>query len=207
MPDKELIVRRAGSAAPNAPLVVLLHGRGSDEQSLLGLAEVLPPELAYAAPRGPVALPGGGHTWFENAGLGRPLPESLNASIATVTAWLDAEAAGRPVIPVGFSAGALFGGGLLLSDPDRYAGFGLLLGALPLHAGLPTAGRPWAGKPVLALHAEADEVMPAELMAEAWRWVHEESGAQVTGRIVAGGHEVSAESVGLLRSWLAGLFD
>ncbi len=112
------------------------------------------------------------------------------------------------MVPVGFSAGgALFGGGLLLSDPGRYAGFGLLLGALPLHAGLSTQGHPWTGKPVLAVHAEADEVMPAELMSEAWRWVHEESGgATVTSAIVAGGHTISVETAGLLSDWLTGLF-
>jgi len=201
------VVQRAGSTAPDAPLVVLLHGRGSDENDLIGLAEVLPEHLAVAAPRGPVALPDGGYTWFENAGLGRPLPESLNTGIRWLTDWLATVApSARPIVPVGFSAGALFGGGMALTDPTRYAGYALLMGALPLDAGLTTSGRPWSGLPVLALHAEADEVMPAELMAQAWRWVHEDSGATLTSGIVPGGHTVGREVGDRLAGWLTGLF-
>jgi phospholipase/carboxylesterase len=36
------VVASGGSTDPVAPLVVLLHGRGSDEQDIVGLAEALP---------------------------------------------------------------------------------------------------------------------------------------------------------------------
>lgn len=39
------------SADPNAPLVVLLHGRGSNEAGIIGLADHLPPGPTYAAVR------------------------------------------------------------------------------------------------------------------------------------------------------------
>lgn len=202
----EPVVLWAGSDAPSAPLVVLLHGRGYDENGLTGLTEALPADLAYAAPRGPIALPDGGYTWFENEGLGRPRLESLAGSVTWARGWLDLVApAPRPVVLVGFSAGALFGGALALSDPSRYAGFGLLLGALPLSAGLRTENEPWAGLPVLAVHADRDEVMPQDLMTETWRWVHQDSGAAVTSQRVAGGHAISAETAAAVAAWLTGL--
>lgn len=201
------VVIRAGSTAEDAPVVVLLHGRGADENDLIGLAEQLPQHLTYLAPRGRVNLPDGGYTWFENAGLGRPLPESLQATIDWFSTWLAAEVPGpRPVVLIGFSAGALFGGSLLFAEPQRYRGFGLLMGALPLQSGFATSGRPWAGIPVLAVHAEHDEVMPKELMTAAWQWVHDESGADVTSRIVPGGHAIGADTVELLRDWISEVF-
>lgn len=203
----EPVVLWAGSDAPSVPLVVLLHGRGYDEKGLIGLTDALPADLAYAAPRGPIALPEGGYTWFENEGLGRPRPESLAGSVTWARGWLDLVApAPRPVVLIGFSAGALFGGALALTDPSRYAGVALLLGALPLSAGLNTNNEPLTGLPVLAVHADRDEVMPAELMTETWRWVHQDSGAALTSQRVAGGHAITQETETAIAAWLTGLF-
>lgn len=43
------VVATAGSEDPAAPLVVLLHGRGSSEADIIALADYLPPGPAYAA--------------------------------------------------------------------------------------------------------------------------------------------------------------
>src|SRR6476619_8536816 len=53
------VVATAGSTDPAAPLVVLLHGRGSHEREILGLADRLPTGPAYAAVRAPIAEGGG----------------------------------------------------------------------------------------------------------------------------------------------------
>ena len=45
----EPVVATAGSTDPRAPLVVLLHGRGSAEGEIIGLAGALPAGAAYAA--------------------------------------------------------------------------------------------------------------------------------------------------------------
>ena len=48
-----------GSTDPSTPLVVLLHGRGSDEREILSVAPHLPEGPAYAAVRAPIAEGGG----------------------------------------------------------------------------------------------------------------------------------------------------
>lgn len=53
------VVATFGSTDPSAPLVVLLHGRGSNEREMLGLASQLPEGAAYAAVRAPIAEGGG----------------------------------------------------------------------------------------------------------------------------------------------------
>jgi phospholipase/carboxylesterase len=88
---------------PSLPLVVLLHGRGSHEQEIIGLAGHLPAGASYAAVRAPIAE-GGGFAWFANRGIGRPVAESLAATMQWFRAWLDGVAPeGRPVALVGFS--------------------------------------------------------------------------------------------------------
>ena len=82
------VVVTRGSTDPDSPLVVLLHGRGSDEQAIIGLADLLPEGAAYAAVRAPIAE-GGGFAWFANRGIGRPIAESLDATITWFRGWLD----------------------------------------------------------------------------------------------------------------------
>ena len=122
---------------------MLLHGRGSHEREILALADHLPAGPPYAAVRAPIAE-GGGYAWFANRGIGRPVAESLRATMDWFRGWLDDVApAGRPVVLVGFSGGAAFAGGLVLDDPARYAGAAILYGTLPFDAGVPSTPAGW----------------------------------------------------------------
>ena len=150
-----------GNPGADGPLVVLLHGRGSNEHDIIALADDLPAGVAYAAVRAPISE-GGGYAWFANRGIGRPVAESLADTMAWFGAWLDEVApAGRPVVLVGFSGGAAFAGGLVLDDPSRYAGAAILSGTLPFDAGVPTTAGRLDGVPVLVAHGDADNVIPA----------------------------------------------
>jgi len=164
-------VATGGSTDPGAPLVVLLHGRGSHEREIISLAEHLPTGPAYAAVRAPIAE-GGGYAWFANRGIGRPVPESLRATMDWFRAWLDGVApSGRPVVLVGFSGGAAFAGGLLLDDPARYAGAAILYGTLPFDAGVPATPARLAGVPVVVVHGEQDTVIPRDLLDRTWQYL------------------------------------
>src|ERR1700746_3609359 len=64
-------------------LLVLHHGRGSDEQDLIGLGAVLDPEgrLHVVAPRAPLQLPGSpGYHWYLVPRVGYPDPETFEAA-------------------------------------------------------------------------------------------------------------------------------
>jgi phospholipase/carboxylesterase len=198
-------VATAGSADPAAPLVVLLHGRGADEQSILALAGHLPEGAAYAAVRAPIAE-GGGYAWFANRGIGRPIAESLADTMAWFRAWLDEVApAGRTVVLVGFSGGAAFAGGLVLDDPARFRGAAILYGTLPFDAGVPvTAGR-LRGVNVFVAQGEQDVVIPRELLDRTWDYVTGGSGAIARTRRDPGGHGITPETVAALGDWVASL--
>ncbi|KQY62588.1 MULTISPECIES: luciferase family protein [unclassified Nocardioides] len=197
------VVTVAGSTDVTAPLVVLLHGRGADESSILALSEQLPEGPAYAAVRAPITE-GGGYAWFENRGIGRPVEESLAETIAWFRKWLDEVApAGRPVIPIGFSGGAAFAGGLVLSDPARFAGVAVLNGTLPWDAGLPVDVAHLAGLPVFLVHGEQDFVIPADLTRRTWDYLTGDSGSATLARRDPGGHVISHETVAELADWLS----
>ena len=197
------VVATRGDLDPSAPLVVLLHGRGSDERAILELTEHLPAGPAYAAVRAPIAE-GGGYAWFANRGIGRPVEASLRATMDWCRAWRDGGAApGRPVILGGFSGGAACAGGRGLDDPARYAGAAILYGTLPFGAGLATDPAQLAHLPVLVAQGDDDHVIPRELLDRTWSYLLAESGAPTVAMRDAGGHRLTAAVVHELARWIA----
>jgi phospholipase/carboxylesterase len=64
-------------------LLVLHHGRGTDESDLFGLADLLDPQrrLVVAAPRAPLTLPGlPGFHWYTVPRVGYPDPETFHGA-------------------------------------------------------------------------------------------------------------------------------
>jgi phospholipase/carboxylesterase len=196
------VVAWHGQQDGERPLVVLLHGRGSNEADIVALADHLPTGLDYAAVRAPIAE-GGGYAWFANRGIGRPVAESLADTMAWFRTWLDEAApAGRPVVLVGFSGGAAFAGGLILDDPSRYTGAAILFGTLPFDAGVPTTNDRLAGLPVLGVHGDADVVIPRELLERTWTYLHDDAGSATTGVREPGGHGLTMATVDSVARWL-----
>src|SRR3954452_20495063 len=79
-------LERQGAAAP-AGLLVLHHGRGTEERDLLGLADALDPErrLRVVTPRAPLSLPGSpGYHWYLVPRVGYPDPETFEAARAAL---------------------------------------------------------------------------------------------------------------------------
>ena len=191
-----------GSTDPPAPLVVLLHGRGSNETEIIALADHLPKELAYASVRAPISE-GGGYAWFANRGIGRPIAASIADTMAWFRTWIDGVAPiGRTVFLVGFSGGAAFAGGLILDQPKRYAGAAILFGTLPFDADIPTTPGRLEGLPVFVAHGDADTVIPRDLLDRTWAYLDSDAGSITTGVRDPGGHGLSTNVVAQLQRWL-----
>lgn len=197
------VVSTFGSTDRDAPLVVLLHGRGSNDRDIISIAPHLPTGPAYVAVRAPIAE-GGGFAWFANRGIGRPIASSLESTTRWFRTWLDSVAPiGRPVILVGFSGGAAFAGGLALGDPARYAGAAILYGTMPFDAGVPIDAGRLAHLPIFIAQGDGDRVIPAELLSRTWEYVTGESGAPADAHRDPGGHGLSAPIVSALGEWIA----
>src|ERR671910_3812869 len=75
-------LERAAGAEPEG-LLILHHGRGTDERDLLGLADLLDPErrLRVVTPRAPLTLPGSpGYHWYVVPRVGYPDPQTFEAA-------------------------------------------------------------------------------------------------------------------------------
>src|SRR4029453_9071858 len=92
---------------------------------------------------------------------------------------------------------------LLLDDPARFAGAGILYGTLPWDAGVPTDTGRLAGLPVFVAQGDQDQVIPPELLARTWGYLLTDSGAAPYARRDPGGHGLTAETVAELGGWLS----
>jgi phospholipase/carboxylesterase len=82
---------RPAAGAPTG-LLVLHHGRGTNELDLLPLGDVLDPQrrLHVVTPRGPLTLPGSpGYHWYVVPRVGYPDPETFHAAFAALAAFHD----------------------------------------------------------------------------------------------------------------------
>ena len=81
---------RPAAGDPEGALV-LMHGRGADENDLFPLFDLLDPErrLVGLSPRGPLSLPPGGAHWYAVAQIGYPDPGTFWATYPALTEWLD----------------------------------------------------------------------------------------------------------------------
>ncbi|QXP70615.1 phospholipase [Polaribacter sp. R2A056_3_33] len=64
MSDLQYIVRQPKTIAENPPLLILLHGYGSNEQDLFSFAEELPDEFLIISAQAPNALGADSYAWY-----------------------------------------------------------------------------------------------------------------------------------------------
>jgi phospholipase/carboxylesterase len=169
-------------------LLVLHHGRGTDEHDLFPLLDALDPErrLLGVTPRAPLSLPPGGAHWYVVPRVGYPDPDSFRSTYATLAAWHDALAERTGIPPErtvlgGFSQGSVMSYALGLGpDRPRPAGILALSGFVPtVPAWAPDLDRPL---PRIAIgHGTLDPVIPVDFARDA-RQALEGAGADVLYR-------------------------
>jgi phospholipase/carboxylesterase len=208
--------------------LVLLHGRGTDENDLFPLIDMLDPEarLVGVTPRGPLSLPPGGAHWYIVREVGYPDTDTFHASFEALSGWLDAlpEELGFPperLVLGGFSQGCAMtyalGLGAGREEPELRSGdeskaiaaarplaLIALSGFVPRVDGfeLDLEGH---GMPVAIGHGSFDPIIPVQFGREA-RDLLEASGFEVTYRETPMGHSVDPGFVNELAGWLTQKF-
>jgi phospholipase/carboxylesterase len=182
------------------PMLVMLHGHGSNEQVGFDLRDRLPSELVIASIRAPLRA-GGGYAWF-------PLDASLALNqidevAHAVLDWLADQAPTPSVGILGFSQGAATGVQVMRLAPDRFDYAVVLSGfVVPLPAvgdGRLASDRP----PVFWGRGDSDGVIPSFLIPLTHTWLAEHS--TLTERVYPGlGHYVAAAELTDLGTFLTG---
>jgi phospholipase/carboxylesterase len=208
----ELTYRERPAAGAAQGLLVLHHGRGSDENDLLGLADVLDPDrrLHVVTPRAPLTLPGWpGYHWYVVPRVGYPDPETFQSAYAALAGLHDElwqQTGLGPVQTVfgGFSMGSVMSYSLGLA-PDRPAPAGILAfsGFIPTVEGWQPdlAGR--TDLPVFIAHGRRDPIMDIAFAHDA-RATLEEAGMPVTYHESDAAHQIDPAHIPAAQEWLAG---
>ena len=184
---------------------MLFHGRGTDENDLHPLLDVLDPERALVGvtPRGPLQLPPGGNHWYVLGELGYPDRETFTESYRRAVAWLDdlGVPPARTVIG-GFSQGAVMSYALSLgADRPRPAALIALSGFIPTVEGFSLdLDRPLP--PIAIGHGTYDPVIGVDWSRRAKETL-EAAGGDLLYREYPLPHTVDPGFLAELRSWLA----
>ena len=192
-------------------LLVLHHGRGSDEQDLLGLADVLDPEgrLHVVSPRAPLTLPGWpGNHWYVVPRVGYPDPDTFRASYGELAAlhdelWERTGLGPERTVLGGFSMGTVMSYALGLG-PDRPAPAGVLAfsGFIPTVEGWQPDLADRTGVRAFIAHGRGDPVMNIDFAHRA-RELLAGAGLPVSYHESDAAHHIDPAHLGPARTWLA----
>lgn len=200
--EHEYVPPTDGPAGP-APAVIVMHGRGADEQDLLPVARNLPGALATVSLRAPDPLMGG-YTWYEldlsAGGLHQSQPDldGFRRSLDRVAESISAAIEGYDLDPdriglLGFSQGAIMTFSLLLESPASYAWISAHHGYLAeAHEDLSPDGLD--GKPVFVGAGSVDQLIPPS-RAEAAAVRLRELGCDVTFETYPVGHGIGQDEL------------
>lgn len=178
------------------PLLVLLHGYGSDERDLHGLVPYLPDGFVIASARAPLAppFPTPGWSWYPIEGLEGRDGRAITRAAERLIEWLDTATDAPHIGLLGFSQGAAVALQALRLQPERFAFAVNLAGYVepsPLPGDEALAERK---PPVFWGRGARDEVIPAPLVAHTIQWLPDH--VELSGRVYAGlTHSVSQEEL------------
>ncbi|MGD9736373.1 MAG: alpha/beta hydrolase [Solirubrobacterales bacterium] len=209
-----LTAERAAAGDPEG-LLVLHHGRGTDERDLLGLADHLDPErrLRVVSPRGPLQIGGWpGFHWYLVPRVGYPDPETFFAARSALAdlhdrLWEETGLGPERTVLGGFSMGAVMSHALGWSG-DRPAVAGVLAfsGFVPTVPGWEPSLGDRVGARALVAHGDRDPVIDVEF-GRAARDLLAQGGIEVTYVETPAPHAIAPAALAAASAWLAETLD
>jgi phospholipase/carboxylesterase len=204
------LTRFPASHAPGAdsvyPTILALHGRGSNERDLIGLAPYLPQELFWISPRGTFTLGPDSYEWFQITEIGKPDPARLANALKTLDKFMDEVSANYPVDKnklylLGFSQGSVVSISYALTWPQKVAGVIVQSGYVPHESDLEIDTTHIKGKPCILTHGIQDPLLPVD-WARRSRDILQKLEANLEYHEFNMRHEVSEESLAVINTWL-----
>jgi phospholipase/carboxylesterase len=202
-------VERPAAGEPEG-LLILHHGRGTDERDLLGLADALDPEawLRVVSPRGPLALPGSpGYHWYLVPRVGYPDHDSFHAARAALAElhdrlWEEAGVGPERTVLGGFSMGSVMSYAMALgADRPAVAGVLAFSGFVPTVEGWEPSFADRQETRAFIAHGRRDPIMDIEFARRA-RELLEQGGLEVEYRETELGHQIDPAHIADATAWL-----
>jgi phospholipase/carboxylesterase len=199
------------SDKPPYPALILLHGRGSNEDDLLGLTPYLDPRLFTISVRAPFPFPFGGFTWYDLQEVGAPDETGFSESYDRIVSFLDGAKKEYPIDPnriflLGFSMGSVMCFALSLTRPEEIRGVIAHSGYIPEQSSLSLRMKNLEKTGFFVAHGTVDPVIPIKFGRRANELLSQ-SNAQFVYKEYPIGHQVSEESLRDLTDWLHASLD
>lgn len=191
-------IEEAGTQGGRRPPLILLHGSGGSETSLLDLGRRIAPDRHLLAVRGRVPWEGGFAFFRRNPDrtLDHADIEARSAEFCALLQDLKAQGHEAPIL-LGFSNGAIMAAAAVLRAPQLTGGAILLRPISPVTGPFPALD----GYPVLVVGGTLDDrrdPSDAPRVAKLFR----DAGARVTEHILPVAHAPDDRDVAVSRAWL-----
>jgi phospholipase/carboxylesterase len=187
---------------PAAPALLLLHGTGGDENTLLPLGQAIAPGAALVSPRGNV-LEHGMASFFRRLEKGVVDQQDLEFRTTELRSFIafacrTYSLTSERLVAVGVSNGAILGASLALRHPDTSAGVILVRGMAPF---MPEPIPDLRRKPILLLGGLDDPIVQTDEAGDLAN-IFRSANANVTAHWENAGHTLAQGDVLMAFDWL-----
>ncbi len=200
----------APATPENAPLVIMLHGYGSNEKDLIQIAPALRPEFRYISARAPQTMDFGMYGWFPIDFTHSGITVDYSAAKKALELLIkftgeiirECRPRGNKVFLMGFSQGAVMSYLMAFNAPELLHGVIALSGQLPeTSQPLETAKNTLRKLPFLVMHGIHDDILPIAKGRAADAWL-QQNVDDLTYREYPIAHQISDSGIVLISSWL-----
>ncbi|WP_297333072.1 dienelactone hydrolase family protein [Flavobacterium sp.] len=205
------LVRQPKVKKDKNPLLLLLHGYGSNEEDLFSFAEQLPGEYLIVSARAPYSLPPYGNAWYAinfDAGMNKFSDEvQAVASRDLISKFIDELIDTYPIdrekiTLIGFSQGAILSYAVAITYPQKIQRVAALSGYLNTEiAGKEYSKDELAKLKLFISHGTADQVIPVDWARKAPEFFRD-SGIETEYHEYPVGHGVAPQNFYDLLSWM-----
>ena len=205
----------ARNSGESAPLLLLLHGVGSNEHDLMGLAPALDPRFFVVSARAPITLGHGSYGWYHvqftptgpliDAGEAEDSRQLIIKFVEELAGSYNIDR--NRVFVMGFSQGCIMSIAAILTEPARFAGaVGMSGRLLPGILGKIAPAEELKGLPVMIVHGTQDQVLPIAFGHEI-KEALEDLPLDLTYREYPMSHSISQQSLADIAEWLTQQLD
>jgi phospholipase/carboxylesterase len=209
-PVLDYLVREPKIKTKNPPLIILLHGAGSNERDLFSFADLLPENFLVISARGPIKYAPSKYSWYAvDFSTGKPVinqTQELESRKIILRFINELKSLHRfdekKIFLGGFSQGAIMSYSIGLTHPEIIHGI-VAMGGRILEEVKPLIGKSTQSiKPhVFIAHGMNDNVLPVDY-ARVARMFLKERGINADYREYEVGHSVNSEMINDLADWL-----
>jgi predicted esterase len=202
MTDFSFIHRFLTGRDAAAPVLLLLHGTGGDENDLIPLGQELLPGAAILSVRGKV-LENGMPRFFRRLAEGVFDQQDLRQRTEELAQFIDGARlqygfGENKLIAVGYSNGANIAASLMLREPGRLSAAVLFRAMVPF---IPETLPDLSGVSIFLSAGQRDSIIPAANTRQLLS-IFESAGASVSMHWHNGGHELGQDDIDAAKPWL-----